>query len=374
MIARPLLALLPFVAGALGLPAPPSRSPAAPAARSDTTFDTVFVVSNRRRTASEFLREPTDSLWHGLYVVRVIAQPNDVPELARLDVERVDSAALDVLDWRARLRTAAARDTTAEGAVLLYVHGYSSNPGYATNQGVQVKHRGDHAGPLVLFLWPAHDMSRTIRSPLSAYREDERAAAQSVAAFARALQEVHAVAPDAVLLAHSMGNRLALGAAVSDAETRAQLEAHPLRAIGLFSPDVGADRFRDEYAMALPLVAQRIAMYGASTDYLLGASALVNRERRAAGITRRGAPLPGIELVDDTRGARAEPALLNFIGAKHAVRWASAALVDFFDVVAAGVPPRCRVTAGAADSVGVGRWRLKAGGQRITALVADCHP
>ncbi len=338
----------------------------------DTSFDTVFVVSNRRREARGFLREATDSLWRGLYVVRIVANTRDIPELARLEVTRVDSLALDQDAWRERLRAAAARDTSADGAVLLYVHGYSSNPGYATNQGVQVKKRGDHGGPLVLFLWPAHDMKATVRSPLKAYREDERSAAQSNGAFARALQEVHAVAPGAVLLAHSMGNRIALAAVATDAETRAQLEAHPLRAIGIFSPDVGAEQFRVDFAPELPLLAQRVAMYSASNDYLLGASALVNRERRASGITRRGAPLPGIELVDDTRGARAEPALFNFLGAKHAVRWASAALADFFDIVVRSAPPECRVAAGAADSVSFGRWQLKPGARRITALIADC--
>ncbi len=383
------LAVAPVVGsgGGLHAPTPPaysvsvadgahaaSAASAASAGRAaaDTSFDTVFVVSNRRRTSHGFLREPTDSLWRGLYVVRIIAAANDVPELARLDVRRVDSLALDPDTWHERLQASAARDTSAEGAVLIYVHGYSSNPGYATNQGVQVKKRGDHAGPLVLFLWPAHDMRVTVRSPLKAYREDERAAAGSGAAFALVLREVHGISPNAILVAHSMGNRIALAAAVGDEPTRAELEAHPLRAIGLFSPDVGAEQFRVEFAPELPLLARRVAMYGATTDYLLGASALVNRERRAAGITRRGPPLPGIELVDDTRGVRAEPALFNFIGAKHAVRWASAALADFFDVVAAGAPPSCRVAAGAADSVSVGRWRLKPGARRISALLADC--
>jgi pimeloyl-ACP methyl ester carboxylesterase len=348
-------------------------STARPAREPDiTSFDTVFVVSNRRRTEHGFTRETTDSLWHGVYVMRIDASPDKMTELAKLGVRRVDSLALDATTWRARLRRAAARDTSADGAVLIYLHGYASNPEAATNQGTQVKVRGEHRGPLVLFLWPAHDLKRTFRSPISTYHQDAAVAAQSGPAFARALREVHQATPDIVLLAHSMGTRVALAGTVTDAANRAMLTAHPLRAFGIFSPDVGADRFRNEFAPYLPELADRVALYGSASDYLLGASALVNRERRASGITRRGDPLIGIELVDDTHGARADPALFAFLSARHAARWASAALADFFDGVVAGAPPSCRVAAGAADSVGVGRWRLRPGAKPIRELLADC--
>lgn len=343
-----------------------------PPMRTDTIADTVFVVSNRQRAAHRFTNEVTDSLWHGVYVVRVLASSTVRLETARLQVERVDSLPLDEGEWRSRLRAAAERDTSAEGATLLYVHGYSTNPAAAINQGVQVKIRGDHAGPLVLLLWPAHDMSRAVRAPLSAYRGDAAAAAKSGGALAHVIDEVHDAAPGAVLIAHSMGTRVALAAIVTDTIIRARLIARPLRAIGIFSPDVGAQRFRTEFAPVLPALARRVAMYSATTDYLLGASALVNRERRASGITVHGASLPGIELIDDTRGARGEPALVTLVGPRHAVRWASAALADFFDVVVAGAPPSCRVAAGAADSVSDGRWRLKSGVRPIVALLADC--
>ena len=92
-----------------------------------------------------------------------------------------------------------------------------------------------------------------------------------------------------------------------------------------------------------------------------GASAIFNRERRAAGIARRGDPLPGIELVDDSRGARAEPVLLALAGPAHAVRWASAALADFFGIVVAGAAAECRIATGTADLEGEGRWRLRRG-------------
>ena len=344
----------------------------APRLPGDTLFDTVFVVSNRRRSADRFQRVATDSLWRGLYVVRVITGDRRVPELDKLAILRTDSIAIDSAEWNERLRAAAARDTSAEGAVLIFVHGFASNPAAATNQGMQVKIRGEHGGPLVLFLWPAHDMARSFRAPFSTYRGDERAAARSGPAFARALLEIVDQAPNAVLVAHSMGARVALAATVTDSAIRARLEARPLRAIGIFSPDVGARVFRDEYAPQIPAIARRAAMYGASNDYLLAAAAVVNRERRAAGITQRGLPLQGIELVDDTRGARAEPAILSFLGPRHAVRWASAALTDFFDVVVADAPPSCRVALGAADTVSDGRWRLKPGAKRISALTAGC--
>ncbi|MBW7935273.1 MAG: alpha/beta hydrolase, partial [Gemmatimonadaceae bacterium] len=171
---------------------------------------------------------------------------------------------------------------------------------------------------------------------------------------------------------HSMGSRVALNAVAGDSATHARLSERPLRAVGIFSPDLGADRFRNELAPRLPNAARRIALYGSSRDYLLGASALINRERRAAGIARGGAPLAGIELVDETRGPRADPFLLTVAGPEHAVRWASAALADFFHIVVADADPTCRVTVGTADAEGDGRWRLRRGVLASDSLIATC--
>lgn len=339
------------------------------AARADTVRDTVYVVSNRQRTARGFSRTVTDSLWHGIYVAQLVMQPRGTADsgratessasraLSAMRVQRVDSLSLTGDEWRARLRHAA-RDTSAEGAALVYVHGYSSSPAHAVSQGVQVRARGGHRGPLVLFLWPTHDLYVAPPTPTRAYRDDAQAAAQSGPALARVLRAVDSLAPSMVVVAHSMGSRVTMDALITDASTRTHFASHPLRALGIFSPDVGAEQFRSVFAPQLPAIARRVALYGAATDYLLGASVLINGERRASGITRRGAPLAGIELIDETSGARAEPLLLSFISPRHSVRWASAALADFFSVVVAGAEPSCRVSAGGATAVGEGRWRL----------------
>lgn len=348
-------------------------SPLPPAARADTLADTVFVVSNRRRAAHDFTREATDSLWYGLYVTRTVGGDGASRVLAPLHVTRVDSTSLDATAWRGRL-AAAVRDTAARNAVLLYVHGYASNPRTALAQGVQVKVRGAHRGPLVVFLWPAHGMGVAVPAAPRAYHDDARAAARSGPALAAALRAIDSLAPGAVLVAHSMGTRVALDAVIGDTAMRARLAARPLRAVGIFSPDVGAERFRAEYAPRLPGVARRVAVYGASTDYLLGAAVLMNGERRASGITRRGAALAGIELVDVTRGARAEPRLLTMFGPRHSVRWAGAALADFFGIVVSGADPSCRVTAATADADGDGRWRLRRRATLPDWLGAGCAP
>lgn len=360
---------------ALSAPPLPALSPAlSPAhAAADTVHDTVFVVSNRRRVARGFTRNVTDSLWYGIYVTRLVTDSGGSRALAAMRVQRVDSASLDESAWAARL-VAAVTDSAARRAVLVYVHGYSSSPGTAVAQGVQVKARGGHEGPLIIFLWPTHQYYVAPPTPARAYRNDAAAAVRSGPALAHVLQIVDSLAPGAVLVAHSMGTRVALDAAVGDTAMRRRFEARPLRALGIFSPDIGAARFRAEFAPLLPSIARRSAVYGASSDYLLGAAAMVNRERRASGIIRRGTALPGIELVDATRGARAEPALLALLGPRHAVRWASAALADFFGIVVAGAPADCRVTAATADSVGEGRWRLRANTTLPEWLGASCAP
>ncbi len=345
----------------------PARAPA------DTVVDTVFVASNRRRVESGFTRVVSDSLWYGIYVSRLVTGDGGTRALATMHVQRLDSAALGEAEWSARL-AGAIRDTTARHAALMYVHGYSSAPGTAVAQGVQVKARGAHGGPLIVFLWPTHAYYVAPPTPARAYRNDAAAAARSGNALAHLLRLVDSLAPHAVLVAHSMGTRIALDAVVGDTALRQRLEARPLRAFGIFSPDVGAARFRADFAPQLPRVARRVALYGASNDYLLGAAALVNGERRASGISARGATLPGIELVDVTRGARAEPALLTLLGPRHAVRWASAALTDFFGIVVAGAPSTCRVTAATAVARGEGRWRLRANATLPGWLDASCAP
>ena len=337
-------------------------------AGADTIVDTVFVATNRARARDHLTRDVSDSLWYGVYVSRlVIASPASPRATATMHVTSVDSAALDADAWRVRLR-AAIRDTSAAEAPLVFVHGYSTAPREALRQCMQVKARGGHRGPLVLFMWPTHALY-VIPTPGTVYRDDARAAALSGASLARLLRAVDSASAGVVLVAHSMGSRVVCDAMIGDSATFAQFSAHPLRALGFFSPDIGARRFRDEFAPRLPAIARRVALYGAANDYLLGAAVIMNGERRAAGITRRGDPLPGIELIDDTQGARAEPLLLALAGPRHSVRWASAALTDFFSVVVAGVEPRCRVVVGSADSVSVGRWRLRPG--VITPVPAD---
>ena len=339
----------------------------------DTVRDTVFVVSNRRRVARGFTRGTTDSLWFGTYVTQLITGGGVPRVLAPMHVQRVDSASLDEAEWSARLAAAVA-DTTARQAALVFVHGYSASPGTAVAQAVQVKARGGHRGPLVVFLWPTHDRFVAAPTPARAYRDDAAAAARSGPAFVRVLRLVDSLAPRAVLVAHSMGARVALAAVAGDTAMRRYLETHPLRALGLFSPDVGAARFRADFAPVLPLIALRVTVYGASNDYLLGAAALVNTERRASGITSRGPAIAGIELVDATRGERAEPRLLTLLGPRHAVRWASAALADFFGIVVAGAPGDCRVVAATAEADGEGRWRLRANTALPQWLDASCAP
>ncbi|MHB1312335.1 MAG: alpha/beta hydrolase [Gemmatimonadaceae bacterium] len=342
-------------------------------APADTVRDTVFVASNRRRVADGFTRQVVDSIWYGVYVTQLVTQGGPARALAPMHVQRVDSAALTAGEWRDRL-IAASRDTSARGAALLYVHGYSTSPGRAVAQGVQVKARAAHAGPLVVFLWPTHDRYVTLPTPSRAYSDDAAAAARSGGALASVIRMIDSVVPSMVLVAHSMGSRVALHAVIGDSATRRQLAAHPLRAFGLFSPDASADRFRDDYAPHLREIAGRVALYSTSNDYLLAAATLVNGARRAGRFAVRGPELQGIELVDVTRGERADPVMLRLFGPRHAVRWASAALADFFGIVVAGAPDACRTSSGEAIALGEGRWRLRPRAMLDAWLDASCTP
>lgn len=333
-----------------------------------TVTDTTWFVTNRAPVDAAFSGQRRDALEYGYLVTRYAEHATTAPaDPWGHALKRTAGTPVRVSreEFRARIgeasRTAAAR---GEGPVV-YVHGFATSFGRALAQGADIAHRGQFRGPFIVFSWPAHMAIATLPRPSAlvsrAYRDDSAMAAASGDAFRRALDDVVSAAParSVTVVAHSLGSQLVGEALAGQSALRDALVDAPLRALVFFAPDAPAVRFRDAIVPGLVDIAERRVVYASQADRMLTLSRLVNRSDRAgqAGGERvlAGAEL---ELIDVTRGRRAAGSLRNMVEPRHAMRYASAALRDFFGV-ARGVPGICRAEDGLAELVGPRQWRLR---------------
>lgn len=339
----------------------------APDAATRTSFDTTWYVSARGRHDGRSVRVLADSLEYGFFVTR-FREPAGTPPgsryLERFDAVRVDSARLAAADFLARIRAA---DSAAAGrgeGTVVYVHGFAVSFGRALTQGAEIAHRGSFRGPMIVFAWPAHTAMATWPVPgailTRAYRQDSASAAASNDAFRVALDEVRAAVRPAALtvVGHSLGAQLVSESLVEPSDLREALEAGPLGALVLFAPDIAAARFRDTLAVALEPVANRRVVYASGRDWILGISQIVNHGPRVGrAAAARALAAEDVEVVDATKGLRADGGLRKIFEPRHAMRWSSSALYDFFAVVR-GLPAACRTLGGVAERESDGTWQL----------------
>jgi esterase/lipase superfamily enzyme len=246
----------------------------------------------------------------------------------------------------------------------VYVHGFAVSFRRAISQGSEIAHRGRFGGAFVVFAWPAHKAIARWPTPSAlvsgAYRDDSISAGASTGAFRDALANLFAAVPASrvTVVAHSMGAQLASEALTARSSLRETLRTAPLRALALFAPDIAAARFRDTLDLALVPVAARRVIYASQADRMLTISRLVNHSSRAgqAGGERMLAA-SDVEIVDVTHGLRADGALRKLVEPRHAMRYASSALRDFFGVVR-GTGGECRASDGLAERTGERSWRL----------------
>ncbi|HVZ49425.1 MAG TPA: alpha/beta hydrolase [Gemmatimonadaceae bacterium] len=368
-----------LAAACAGLGGGPAARPAdgpAPAASAVTTgapagtatsFDTTWYVSARARRDGRIVRAVADSLEYGYVVTRFLERVGpgtDGRYLEGFDETRVDSSRLPAAEFLRRVHAAdSAAAARGEGAVV-YVHGFAVSFGRALGQAAEIAHRGSFHGPMIVFEWPAHTALATWPTPSAlisrAYRQDSASASASRGPFLQAVAALlGAVRPGALsVVGHSLGAQLVAEALAEPSPVHDTLEAHPLGAVALFAPDIPVARFRDSLAARLEAVAARRVVYASSSDWMLGISRLVNHAPRAG---RTGAALTlaahDVEVVDVTRGRRVDGSFRKLVEPRHAMRWASSALYDFFGVVR-GLPAACRAADGVAARQPDGTWQL----------------
>jgi esterase/lipase superfamily enzyme len=373
--------LIPFVAACASVPTavvPPSPDSGARAAYTATTIDTTWYITNRARRDGRLVRAAADSLEFGFVVSRFrqrVGPGTGGPFVEGMDADQIETKQLSRDDFTAALR---ARDSTGTAGAIMYVHGYAVTFGLAITQASDIGHRGSHRGAVVVFAWPAHasvvSWPSTSAVFTRAYRNDSAMAVASHPAF----REAASIVRDATgggnltIVGHSLGSRLVSEALAEPSALRDSLVAKPLPSLVLFAPDIGLSRFRDTLAASLRPVAARRIVYASDDDRLMTISRLVNHEYRAGQATAARTLVPlGIELVDVTNGRRVNGALLRLVEPGHGMRYASAALYDFFSVVR-GVPESCRPASGIAERAEDGTWRLSGGPVPAEATLVGC--
>lgn len=138
-------------------------------------------------------------------------------------------------------------DAAPTGELLAFLHGYHVTLEEALLRAAQVALDIGHTGPVLLFSWPS-------AGALRKYAADEERAASAAKPFAELLglleggpwKRVH-------LLAHSMGNRVLVGAlAARAARVGPAAGALPLANVILAAADVYVGSFDDDYALCAP--------------------------------------------------------------------------------------------------------------------------
>jgi esterase/lipase superfamily enzyme len=361
-----------LIGAATLLAAAASPSQPAPATRDTAyvvSFDTTYYITNRSRSGNGLGGRRSDSFEYGFVVTRFrerVAVPDEARWTAGFSSRQADPVSLTRDEFIAHVKAIDARATARNDGPVVYVHGFAVSFRRAIAQGSEIAHRGRFGGALIVFAWPAHHALATWPRPSAiltrAYRDDLASAAASAAAFRAALGDLlDAVPAGRVTVAgHSLGARLATEALAAPSWLRDSLSRTPLGALALFAPDISAAHFRDSLdAPLVPLAARRM-IYASRADRMLMLSRLFNRNSRAGQVGgQRLLAAADIEFIDVTDGRRADGALRKLVEPRHAMRYASSALRDFFGVVR-GATGDCRVSDGLAEQTGPRSWRLTA--------------
>lgn len=185
--------------------------------------------------------------------------------------------------WLERLRGQLAN---GDGRLLLFIHGYNTTFDQAAERAVEIARGSDFRGPLVLFSWPS-------QGRMSRYTWDEENALWTQAHFNALLKSLmrEDAVRDLVLVAHSMGNRVALRALQElDTET----DIGKIRTVFLAAPDVDRALFARDYLPVLSRAGRSTTIYASRVDRPLRGSWAVH------GYPRTGDT--GCRFVDTRRG------------------------------------------------------------------------
>lgn len=281
----------------------------------ETIVESICFVTNRAKSktppkskkwADTFTSEPSESITFGRVEVTIPAQVITGRLNSKAAIP-VDPLIVTPKEELTDFNYESLQDLLANSAdddVIVYIHGYNNTFEEALQRAAQLKHELNFEGSVIAFCWPSLGetfVTRSIEaakkdpslmdrmvSPMSKpYLRDWGVAAQSQPALTKLLRELlerrrqSGGSARIHLLAHSMGNRVALGS-LHQLELSGAFcdQSEPIENLVLLAPDVSVEEFgrwRESAARA----SRRMTHYYSTEDVPLMLSQKVNRDRRA---------------------------------------------------------------------------------------------
>lgn len=225
--------------------------------------------------------------------------------------------------------------------VLVFVHGFNVRFEHSIARAAQIAEDMPFDGLIVNFSWASSAGGNRLLVN-QRYARDEAVAERYFWSLGRLLADLKACLPSKTrlhLLAHSMGNRVALRAlnALAGRMTpmgddvlfppaelkqrfprwgkwRADQVSEPLLAEVVFAaPDVDAEEF-ERLAANVSHVARQLTLYSSDVDLALEGSLKFNGEGYRAGDSRARVRLPGLRVVRTSRVSRLDPLGHSYYG------------------------------------------------------------
>lgn len=179
--------------------------------------------------------------------------------------------------------------------LLLFIHGFNNNFDFAAMRLAQLQHDAKFPGQALLFSWPSVGSGGE-----NDYRQDEGRSARAIPHLARILSQLIAerrnnpASGEIHLIAHSMGNRVLLGA-LDQLAPHDPTQPLPFGHIIFAAPDEQASAFQIQVQRAIPR-AKSATLYFCKEDKALLASNVIHGVESRAGQVI--IPLAGLDNVN----------------------------------------------------------------------------
>lgn len=248
-----------------------------------TSRVSILAATNRRRATNDagdmFTGERGDELSFAAVTVSIppdgarkagqVQWPGSVPGNPQREFVTVSADYLDKRTFTAALSSAAKQ--RGGGRVFVFVHGFNNRFDDAVYRFAQIVHDSGSGGVPVLFTWPSRGETK-----LSAYAYDRESANYSRDSLEQLLDTLAAnpQVKEINILAHSMGNWVALEALRGKAIGGRGKIGSKIRNVFLVAPDVDVDVFRTQIQrMGNPR--PRFALFVAQDDKALRLSQFI---------------------------------------------------------------------------------------------------
>ena len=210
---------------------------------------------------------------------------------------RPDTPIIDGQGFGAKARKAVAAARLYPESALVFIHGYNVRFEAALKRGAQLVRDLNFDGAAFVFAWPSQGL-------FSAYHIDRMAAQRSAAALADFLEQVRQAsgAKKIHVIAHSMGNRVALGGLVAAVSRKGSTLQASIGEVILAAPAVPVPEFIEWLDELQRHGVNRVTLYASAGDRALMVGRLAELTVLAGFVDKEQPVLhPNLQSIDITK-------------------------------------------------------------------------